>query len=186
MCFCSSNKSHGWTALHWAAYMGHDNIVELLLKNGASPNVQNNQGDTPLHKAAYTNRCSTVSLLLNHHTDVSLKNSLGHLAISFCECEDVKDLLRGAAEVQLRQKELQLLEVAKRGELRLIQELIDSPDPPSINCQDGDGDIIYITSCFRARGFNCLFSLRKHCTPYSELSGARSPNHLPHAYWDKH
>ena len=124
--------------------MGHDSIVELLLKNGASPNVQNDQGDTALHKAAYTNRCSTVSLLLNYNADVSLKNSLGNTAVSLCESEDVNDVLVGAARGQERQKEVLLLEVAKRGELRLIQELIDSPDPPSINCKDEDGNFIKI------------------------------------------
>ena len=128
--------------------MGHDNIVDLLLKNGASPNVQNDQGDTPLHKAAYTNRCSTVSLLLNHNADVSLKNSLGNLSVNLCESKDVIGLLMGAAEGQERHKEMQLLEVAKRGELRLIQELIDSPDPPSINCLDEDGRLINISCSY--------------------------------------
>lgn len=144
LCFYSNNKSHGWTALHWAAYMGHDNIVELLLKNGASPNVQNDQGDTPLHKAAYTNRCSTVSLLLNYSSDVSLKNSLGKRAILLCENGDVREMLTGAARSQNKQKEILLLDVAKRGDLRAIQDLIDSPDPPSINCIDEDGKLIIV------------------------------------------
>ncbi|KAI7862477.1 hypothetical protein BDF14DRAFT_1855201 [Spinellus fusiger] len=32
----SQNKINGWTALHWAAHRGHENIVRLLLSNGAS------------------------------------------------------------------------------------------------------------------------------------------------------
>ena len=151
----SNNKSHGWTALHWAAYMGHDNIVELLLKNGASPNVQNDQGDTPLHKAAYTNRCSTVSLLLNYNCDVSLKNSLGKKAILFCENGDVRELLIGAARSQDKQKEILLLDVSKRGDLRAIQDLVDSPDPPSINCIDDDGKLNHC--CIKLVAFCFLY-----------------------------
>lgn len=43
---CNSN-----TALHHAAMHGHDNIVQLLLKNGAEINAPNDYRDTPLHFA---------------------------------------------------------------------------------------------------------------------------------------
>jgi len=51
---CKSTKF--WTALHLASYFGHTDVVELLLKRGAKPDVANDTGDTPLHKAAYTTR----------------------------------------------------------------------------------------------------------------------------------
>lgn len=34
------------------AYTGHENIVQLLIKNGADVNLKNNEGLTPLHAAA--------------------------------------------------------------------------------------------------------------------------------------
>ena len=39
---------HGFTSLHCAAQQGHVPIVKLLLENGASPDITNNNGQTPL------------------------------------------------------------------------------------------------------------------------------------------
>lgn len=41
----------GKTALHKAAYNGHDGIVELLLKNGADPKLTDNDGKKPIDYA---------------------------------------------------------------------------------------------------------------------------------------
>lgn len=43
---------HGWTPLHYAAYMGHADIVEQLLLYGANPGATDVQGRTPLHITA--------------------------------------------------------------------------------------------------------------------------------------
>ncbi|KAL0080775.1 hypothetical protein J3Q64DRAFT_1706063 [Phycomyces blakesleeanus] len=40
----SQNKINGWTALHWAAHRGHENVVRLLLSNGANPNIETSKG----------------------------------------------------------------------------------------------------------------------------------------------
>lgn len=40
----SQNKVNGWTALHWATKRERDNIVIVLLKHGANPNIKNNEG----------------------------------------------------------------------------------------------------------------------------------------------
>ena len=44
----SRNKVNGWTALHWAAKRNHDNIVIILLKHGANPNIKNINGELPV------------------------------------------------------------------------------------------------------------------------------------------
>jgi ankyrin repeat protein len=41
----------GWTALHGAAFVGADSLVEFLVKNGAAIDVQNGCGQTPLDLA---------------------------------------------------------------------------------------------------------------------------------------
>lgn len=43
---------HGWTALHYAAFMGHMNLVATLLELGANPSARDAKGRTPLHVTA--------------------------------------------------------------------------------------------------------------------------------------
>lgn len=42
----------GWSPLMYACYIGHDNIVNLLLDAGVSVNVKNHKGQTPLMLAS--------------------------------------------------------------------------------------------------------------------------------------
>ncbi|KAI8099769.1 ankyrin repeat-containing domain protein [Halteromyces radiatus] len=44
----SQNKMNGWTALHWASHRGQEDIVRLLLSNGADPTIKTNKGQTAL------------------------------------------------------------------------------------------------------------------------------------------
>ena len=46
------SNSGGDTPLHRAAYMGHLDIVKLLLEYQAQPNATNMDGQTALHRAA--------------------------------------------------------------------------------------------------------------------------------------
>lgn len=53
-------------------------IVELLLKKGASPNVTDKYGSTPLHRAASLGHTSITKLLLEFRADPNLSNSEGN------------------------------------------------------------------------------------------------------------
>jgi ankyrin repeat protein len=56
----------GNTALHWAAYRNHPQLVEFLLSMGANPNVENNtDGQTPLHWACVSGNVLCAKTLLN-------------------------------------------------------------------------------------------------------------------------
>ena len=46
----------GYTSLHWAARKGDLQLVQLLLKHGATINVENNKKQTPLDLAKENNR----------------------------------------------------------------------------------------------------------------------------------
>lgn len=46
-----ASNENGTTLLHYASMQGRDDILELLIKKGANPNIANNRGTTPLHKA---------------------------------------------------------------------------------------------------------------------------------------
>lgn len=57
-------------ALSWAAWMGHEAIVQLLLERKVDANEKNNR-KTPLHRAAARGHETVVRLLLEHKTDVN-------------------------------------------------------------------------------------------------------------------
>ena len=58
------------TSLHKAAVGGHDDIVRLLLKKGASIEAINKNSYTPLHLAALNGHTSTVELLLTRGASI--------------------------------------------------------------------------------------------------------------------
>ncbi|KAI4457022.1 ankyrin repeat domain 40 [Holotrichia oblita] len=43
----SKNVINGWTALHWASRRGQEQIVRILLNNGADTKIENNKNEKP-------------------------------------------------------------------------------------------------------------------------------------------
>ena len=74
------------TALHICAANGADDMVQLLLQNGANPNVRDIKGNTPLHLAACSAKVPIITLLLSHGADICALDFNGqtplHLALS--------------------------------------------------------------------------------------------------------
>lgn len=66
-----------------------ENIIRILLRNGASIDTQNSIGFTPLHLATFFNQAHAVDLLLKAGASKHIKDSQGRtvldLAISFGE-----------------------------------------------------------------------------------------------------
>lgn len=62
---------------HEVVGCGNENIIKLLLANGANPNIPGGQNDTPLHDAVACNRPAIVRLLVSHGADVNARNSRG-------------------------------------------------------------------------------------------------------------
>ena len=46
-----------------AAEKGHEAVVELLLKNGAQPDLEDEDGQTPLSRAEHAGSASVLQLL---------------------------------------------------------------------------------------------------------------------------
>ncbi len=65
------------TPLHWAARNGHQQVVELLLVDGAEVNVVSRYGSTPLHLAAEYGREAVTRLLLAKGAQLDLKGRYG-------------------------------------------------------------------------------------------------------------
>ena len=62
-------KKNGYTALHYAAFEEHLDIVEVLLDHGTDINIKNKDGETPLDLARKAN-CKTVVSVLEKHINV--------------------------------------------------------------------------------------------------------------------
>jgi len=75
----------GFTALHWAAYGGHTDVVELLIANGADVNAKNDSGFTPLHWAATWDNKAAAELLISKGADVNAKDIDGKTPLNRAE-----------------------------------------------------------------------------------------------------
>jgi len=89
-----AEANSGRTALHKAAFWGHNATVEYLLSINLDPNVQDHNGDTALHDAAQFGH-KTVVELLKKVTDLSIKNK------SFQTAADVAAQYQQDAVVEL-------------------------------------------------------------------------------------
>ena len=75
---------NGQTTMAFAAAAGHDDVMQLLLRYGADPNLANSRGWTPLMLACQRNRGAAVSVLLGAgvKTDLGKVNREGESALT--------------------------------------------------------------------------------------------------------
>ncbi|KAJ9654851.1 hypothetical protein H2201_008925, partial [Coniosporium apollinis] len=69
------------TALHWAARLGKEAMVRLLLEKGADPNAKKKDGEAALHEAAWSGKEAVVRLLLEKGADPNAKKKDGEAAL---------------------------------------------------------------------------------------------------------
>ena len=88
------NKT-GWTPLHYAASVGNNAIVALLIEHSAYVDAESPNGTTPIMMAARGGHIATVRLLIDEGADLSLKNEQGMTVIDFAERHEQKDIAEG-------------------------------------------------------------------------------------------
>ena len=85
----------GWTALHYAATVGNNEIVQLLLDRSAYIDAESPNQTTPIMMAARGGHILTVKLLLDEGADATLKNGAGMTAIDFARAGGFNDIVEG-------------------------------------------------------------------------------------------
>lgn len=88
------NKT-GWTPLHYAASIGNNDIVSLLLEKSAYIDAESPNKTTPIMMAARAGHIMTVKLLLDEGADATLKNDAGMTAIDFAQKHEFRDIAEG-------------------------------------------------------------------------------------------
>lgn len=144
------NKTNlGWTPLHLATYFGHKDVVEALLEAGVNVDDVNDTGDTALHKASFIGNEELVILLLKYKADVNIMNGEGKTPGDVSKTRDVQRLLEAAERSERHERERILLTAAKEGRIDDIQEMLSSPNSPSINCVDAQGNTCLHCAAYR-------------------------------------
>lgn len=118
-------------ALHCAAFNGHINIVKMLLKKGANPNVADNQSFYPLHLAASKKHLAIVRELIAHGADLNaVTSSLGtvlHIAaaIDFYDILDVNEIKKMPLEARDHEQKTALNVAASFGSYTFGWRIVD-------------------------------------------------------------
>ncbi len=124
----------GATPLHYAAYIAHTEIAEILLENGALVDAKNAKGQTPLHEvASHLHREgdeATMAVLLDAGASLSVRGNDGatplHAAAIGGHFEAAKMLLDRGADIQARAQQLTPLHFsAYAGKPEVTQLLIE-------------------------------------------------------------
>ncbi len=81
------NRGNGderrWTALHYAAFGGHGELVETLLGSGADVNARSTNGSTVVMMAAREGHADLAKRLLEAGANPALKNDYGEDAVAW-------------------------------------------------------------------------------------------------------
>ena len=96
----------GYTALLSALSLGHENVIGLLLQNGANINIANDNKKTALHLSAGDSNTKTIELLLQNKADANLTDDNGdtalHLALSYGQKDISHALLEHGASRDIK------------------------------------------------------------------------------------
>lgn len=168
------------TPLHLAVDHSHYDIMDLLLKNGASVNALDGLGQTALHRCARDDNDQACRLLLSYNIDTTIISLQGYTAAQIAS-DNVRNILKNPPDtVDL---EVQLLEASKTGDLETVQRIVLN-NPHTVNCRDLDGR--HSTPLHFASGYNRIaiveFLLENGAEVHASDKGGLVPIHNACSY----
>ncbi|XP_017852088.1 histone-lysine N-methyltransferase EHMT2 [Drosophila busckii] len=103
----------GWTAMVWAAELGHTDIVSLLINHGANPNICDNDNNTVLHwSTLHNDGLETITVLLQAGADCNVQNVEGdtplHIACRHSVTRMCIALIANGADLMIKNRHEQL------------------------------------------------------------------------------
>jgi hypothetical protein len=101
----NERDSSGVAPLHYAARMGHTDIIGILVSNGADPDIVSAEGgNTPLHLAAWAGQYGAAGLLLGNGASIDKTNERMetplHWAVENGRTQTVALLLSRGADIE--------------------------------------------------------------------------------------
>ncbi len=121
----------GATALAWAAYLDEADVVDLLMKAGATPNTTDQYGETPLTLAAATGDAAVMAKLVAAGADATAARWNGETALMVAAragtLPGVKLLLEHGAKIdaaETRKGQNALMWAAAEGHCEIVDYLI--------------------------------------------------------------
>lgn len=144
------NALTGWTPLIGAAYYGHPQVVEVLIKAGANVNLQDYQHSTALMKAvtlgsfddfeAIVRRKSEVlKLLLKAGADPQARDRFGVAAWQMPFDDDLPPFVRIFEEAGVKGVlEEELLQAVNAGDLQKARTFLEKGADVNFQTRDGD------------------------------------------------
>jgi ankyrin repeat protein len=132
-------STDGFTSLHLAAFIGHPDVVQLLLERGAVPGApsRNQMAVHPLHSAAATGQHQAAELLLSYGAQANARQRGGWTAIHSSASNGDVQLTRlllshGADPTQKSDDGKTALDLAaEKGHPQIVQLLSSSLKPSS-------------------------------------------------------
>jgi len=104
----NTQDKRSYTPLHIAAYLGHKDIVEILIANGADVRLEDKDGRCPLHCAVCHDHKQVAEVLITDKADVNAKDKNSRTALHFAASggkhEIVELLITKGAEVNVKNK----------------------------------------------------------------------------------
>lgn len=76
--FAAAKDEQGFSALHWAALNGLDDLVDVFLKRGAQVNEANGRGEPAVFWAVIKGNLTTVNKLIDQGADLKMTDNKGY------------------------------------------------------------------------------------------------------------